>query len=256
MSRDPYHPLPSARPTAIPWGRVLAGLLAFGSAALGVGHADGAPVARSPASSPVVLLQDLLVDAPAEASLAPDVEMPASPVDRADVRVAAERLFRGELASVKGVADFSRGAQTLVSSEGERADPVLSAAAAVTLGPIAPTSEVTGAELSETIFALQSDASAWRSARADADADAAPRTTSAASAGRSPRKAMQMFWEDADDADVVYGDTAVQLAAAGSRASGANVAIPLPAAALSGLTVLGGVTLGAGLRRLRQRLRR
>lgn len=181
-----------------------------------------------------------------------DLASIALDADSLAIQTGAERIFQGELVSVKAVATFSRGAETLEPIR-RHVDPLLGARGG---GRSPGSAGVTGADLSETIFALQSDSIASRAHDApDGGIDGKSLFALGVVAGRAPRKAMQMFWED--DADFVYtGNRRVEVAAAtASAGAGANVFIPLPAAAWSALSVLGGAGLAAGLRRLRLRLR-
>ena len=247
MSGEPYHSKPSADSTATPWRGVLA-------AAVVLAAACGAPAASTrpgPTAEPDGL-QALHLDAQSSPRSGNDFELP--PVSRAvlDTGSGPEQIFRGDLVSMRAVPTFSRATRALDTSDGEGFDAVFNSTAAVNAsGATAAASP--GAELSETIFALQSDSSASRSPAPEKPDDSLFTRTS--STTRGPRKAGLMFWEDAADAEVLYasGDVA---SAAGGRGAGANLVIPLPAAAWSGLSLMFGVSLMAGVRRLRNRLRR
>lgn len=248
MSVASHHPQPSTRPTAKPFAGVLAvlALLAAtpgvrgGSSTPSLVHPDEPrvlPLAQTEPSTPHVAVDDGL----AVEGAAPDS------------RVEAELVFQGDLVSVKAVASFSRGIQMDTSDD---PTPLLNAAPAPVpvAGPSSSSTTLTSAALSEMIFALQSEASASRSATLTHDEGA----RSHSSAGLSPRKAQRMFWEDAEDGDFIYRDpSSAELAAAvavGARGAGGANSIPLPAAAWSAMTVLGAIGATAGARRLRRRL--
>lgn len=249
MSGDPYHPLPPAPSTAIPWRGVL---IVLAAGALGA-HAAVSPGGVSSSSGDLSESQTLPnVDSASLTQSHDDFFDNSKGVERLAARSGAEQIFQGELSSVKAVADFSRGTQTLQAADGDSVAPLMTATGGGLKPPAA--ASLTSADLSETIFALQSDAGAFPAA-ASGGLDSLFASTVA---GRAPRKAMLMFWEEADgsDGDVSYSDLAVEaVAAAGGRGNTGNVLIPLPAAAWSGLSLMGGVGAMAGLRRLRQRLR-
>jgi hypothetical protein len=246
MSGDSYHPLPSARSTAAPWRGVLAA-----TALVVLAAASRSPAASTqPHGSATPAEPRGLHVAPADARSFPrPVDVDFSPVGQSvfEAETGAERIFRGDLVSMRAVATFSRTPRALDTSEGEGLDPMFNTALA---GAETAAASSPGAELSATIFALQSDSSASRSPGPDGPPDESLFTRTS----RGPRKAQLMFWDDAD-ADVLYGDATGADLAAATRGAGANLVIPLPAAALSGLSVMCGVGLLAGLRRVRDRLR-
>lgn len=248
MSVASHHPQPSPRPTAKPFAGLLAVLALLGATA-GVRGGSSTPSLANP-YEPQVLPFVQSVPSPPHVAIGDDLAVEDAP----DSRVEAELVFQGDLVSVKAVASFSRGVQTLDTSDDPT--PLLNAAPSPVpvAGPPSSSTTLTSAALSEMIFALQSETSASRSATLTNDEGA----RSLPSAGPSPRKAQRMFWEDAEDGDFIYRDpSSAELAAAaavGARgASGAN-SIPLPAAAWSAMTVLGAIGATAGVRRLRRRL--
>jgi hypothetical protein len=154
-----------------------------------------------------------------------------------------EQVFRGELSSVKSVPAFSRGAKAW--DAGDR-DGFAAMLAATDPNPQrSGAAALTSADLTETIFALRSGSA--KSASSD-KADA-PFTAGAVVDGRAPRRAPQMFWEDAGGADMDFSSEAGVDVTAARTVGGNNVLIPLPAAAWSALSVLAGAGLLSAARR-------
>src|SRR5688500_7009928 len=113
--------------------------------------------------------------------------------------------------------------------------------------------ELTGGGLRNAVLALRSDGVGQSPGADDVD----PFNSGGSSGGDAARLSFVLFWEDAGNPqhDFDYNDLVVEVA--GSRVAGrptTNVLIPLPAAAWSGFSVPGGVSLMAAFRRIRKRL--
>ena len=164
----------------------------------------------------------------------------------------ADQIFQSDVVSAKAVASFARNSQTfgLLSGTGGAFNPLFSTAGGSGLDA-SGAADLRGDALLNTIFALQSGGTVH------------PRTGPqvqsylVSEAGKSD--SYLMFWEDTNTAgaDFDYNDLVVELAAAAAPggAGANNVAIPLPLAAWSALSVLGGMGALAGARRLLRGLR-
>lgn len=250
MSDESHYTLPKVRQLASP-RRVLVAILALLAGAPGV---DAAVRQLGASSDPRELTHGQILEHLYGGSfLRSGTDFSNGSVDakRIDDRMGAEQIFRGELLAIKAVAAFSRNTQTLGTVEGDGFRPLLTptgiglnASGTVTL---------TGADLSETIFALQSDGKVVPSTETGGGD---PLMTYVVTGQEDPRKTFLMFWEDAKApyADFDYNDLVVELGSAGGDSTGSaavNVIIPLPAAVWSGLSVIGALAALAGLRRLR-----
>ena len=254
MSVRLYHPLLSSRSTATPLGSVSASLVVLAIVASGA-HASTATDSMSIAR-PSTDDSQFHVAPPSRGSS--ELTSLTVDTDLADVEAEASRILQGDLSSASAVAKFSQSPSSLEDANERSFDPLPSLAGS---SPVAPRAAgITGADLTETIFALQSDSIASRSRGISGDeggdSDGDSLFGKPSSAGRGARKTKKMFWEEAADADWTYAADPRMAAVldAGPRAAGsADVFIPLPAAAWSALTVLGGASVMAGLRRLRRR---
>ena len=248
MPGDSNYPPPSRRWAATPLSGLLAALAVVATAS-GV-EAGSRPVEPSPPFGTSAFSQLRASDPASSASDADELLDESSDADRGDVAAGAEQVFGSDLVSVRGVTSFSRGPDVSGPTDLTGLAPLLNPTRLAPKGS-GPAS-LTGADLSETIFALRSDSVASRS---EAGERVGSVLDGASDAGRAPRRALLMFWEDAEgtNADFILTDSAD--AAAATSGTRGDVFIPLPAAAWSALSVMGGVSLMAGLRRVRQRLR-
>ena len=167
-------------------------------------------------------------------------------VKQIDEQTAAEQIFNSGLGSAGGRASGSTDwngdeLEALVQTDGGNAD-------------VADSQELTGDGLRNAVLALRSSDGVGQSPGTD---NLDPFNAGGRVGDDADRRSFVLFWEDAENPqhDFDYNDLAVELA--GSRVAGrptTNVLIPLPAAAWSGFSVLGGVSLMAAFRRIRKRL--
>ncbi len=144
---------------------------------------------------------------------------------RIDADAKAEQLFQSDFVSARATTLLARDNQAVSGLS----DGVL-AGLSQTSQPV----DLRGKGLSLTISALQNVSPSIRSARLS------PATLD--------------FWNETatDEIDVTYEGVTAEFSTR-NRVERPNVLIPLPAAAWSGLTVLGGVSLLAGARKIRRR---
>jgi hypothetical protein len=176
-------------------------------------------------------------------------------VKRIDDEVVAEQIFQGELVSARAVATFSRNTQTFGMMDGDELEPLFTATGSGL--DVSGSADLTGRGLRNAVFALKSGGSVVESTGANS---ADPLIAYSVTGDDMDRRSFLLFWEDAalPQGDFDYNDLVVEVAGGGAAAGGratTHVLIPLPAAAWSGLSVMGGVSLMAGLRKLRQRIR-
>lgn len=169
-----------------------------------------------------------------------------------------EQIFQPEFVSARAVASFARNSKTFGTvDESGRFQALLSTHrnAAESAGPV----DLRGAGLSNTLLALQSGGSTFTSDRtlnpngADQLVSYTVKTRNGANTASSSPDGFLLFWEDSasDASDYDYNDLVVQVNAADPGS--ANVLIPLPAAAWSGLMLMGAVGAAAGIKRIRRR---
>lgn len=177
-------------------------------------------------------------------------------VERVSDEGGAEQIFQSEFGSARAVASFARNSQTFGTINDEGRFLPLFRTHRNTLDGAGPV-DLRGSGLSNTILALQSGGATY-AADPTLNPGGADQLVSYAvkSRGASPASspdAFLLFWEDTASAssDYDYNDLVVEVSAAGGDP--ANVLIPLPAAAWSGLMVMAGVGIAAGIRRMRRR---
>jgi len=249
MFDESYHPEPLARPSASsPW----TGLLMALAVTVALPTAQGASSSSGPAgtlSDPAELAPSQILDHLYGGSFAAEGDgFSNGSIELERIDDGAERIFQGELVSARTVATFSRNTQTFGVNDGGGFQPLFTVTGSgLEAGGSA---DLTGRDLSNAIVALQSGGRVVNGTGAAAD----PLNVYAVSGrGDAGDQKFVLFWEDARApySDFDYNDLVVEVSARGAS----NVLIPLPAAAWSGLTVMGGVGLMAGLRKLRRRLR-
>ena len=172
-------------------------------------------------------------------------------VKRIDDQVGAEQIFNGDVVSARAVAAFSRNTQTLATLKGSL-NPLFTVTGDDL--EVSGSADLTGEDLTDTIFALQSSSNIFK----QTDNGSLDSLRSYSVTGLDvDRDTFVLFWDDAiaADGDLDYNDLVVEVSTAGGTRGGSNVMIPLPAAAWSALSVMGGVSLMAGLRKIRERLR-
>jgi hypothetical protein len=152
----------------------------------------------------------------------------------------ADQIFQPEFVSARSVADFARNSQAMGTLDDVgRFQPLFNAhsAGADGAGPV----DLRGDGLSRMIVALQSGNDAGKPAKHH-------------NAGSSAPDSFMLVWEDtptsSTKSDYDYNELVAQ--AAGAVPGADNVLIPLPLAAWSGLTVMGGVGIATGIKRIRR----
>jgi hypothetical protein len=163
----------------------------------------------------------------------------------ADVTGVADQIFQSDYVAADSVAAFARNGETVGTVDGSDADPLADGGSS---SDIFEPADLRGQELSNTIGALAGGGNG------NSGSGNARKT-----AGKKPAPSLT-FWEDAAASDADYAgvspESAAALAAAVAAGAGpANVLIPLPAAAWSALSVMGGVGALAGFRKIRRRLK-
>ena len=167
-----------------------------------------------------------------------------SRVDPAAGDAVAEQIFQSEFMSARSVATFARSAKPLGVLMSESFSPVF-APGGFDTGP----KGLSGRGLYNTITTLHGPRPT-RGSWAGADSlDTVVAESSTASA------ALAQFWEQSASADFVFDQSGSDAGANAAGVGAANVLIPLPAAAWSALSVMGGVGIFAGIRRAFRRSR-
>lgn len=250
MSDEYAHPRPLALPTARRWAPVLAALALL--AVVPASQAASSPIGASPDDE---LTQSQILEHLYGGSFAPegdDFSNGSVEVTRIDDGSGAEQIFQGDVVSARAVAAFSRNTEATVGSvTGGEFEPLFTVSGRGL--DVTGSAELSGPDLRTTMLALKSGGNVRESNGAG---NAHPlKAYSVTGADVNSRKFV-LFWEDAAApySDFDYNDLVVELGGAAGGRGSSNVLIPLPAAAWSGLSLLGGVSLMAGCRRLRQRL--
>jgi hypothetical protein len=178
-------------------------------------------------------------------------------VQRVSDGAGAEAIFGSDFVSARAVASFARNSQTLGALDAEGGFVPLLRTQRNALDAAGPV-DLRGSGLSNTILALQSGGSTF-AADASLNPGGADHLVSYAVKGHNSSAspdAFLLFWEDtaSNSSDHDYNDLVVEVSAAGGVGGGpANVLIPVPPAAWSGLIVMAGVSVAAGIKRLRRR---
>jgi hypothetical protein len=176
-----------------------------------------------------------------------DTRRKTSPVTLSSANAAAGediagQIFQSEVVSARSVATFARSVKPFGLLMNESFNPVFPHGGFET-GP----KGLSGRGLYNTIETLHGPRPA-RGGWAGNDESASPAANSSASSN-----ALAQFWEQSASADFVFDHTASDGSANGAVTGAENVLIPLPAAAWSALSVMGGVGAFAGIRRMFRR---
>jgi len=154
----------------------------------------------------------------------------------------AAQIFQTEVVSARSVATFARSVKPFGLLMNENFNPVFPAGGYET-GPRGLSGRGL-ANMIETLHGPRPMRGGW-SGTDDADTGAAKSSTSSS--------ALAQFWEQSASADFVFDQIASDGGANAAGPGAGNVLIPLPAAAWSALSVMGGVGVFAGIRRVFRR---